>query len=258
MLVGAGTVTTVEMAQSAVEAGARYIISPGLNPKVVRWCQQHDVPVLPGVATPTDVEAAMDLGLATLKFFPAEQNGGIPMLKALGAPYRNVKFIPTGGVGPKNLVDYLDLPNVVACGGSWMAPTELIDAGEFDQITAICAQSVKLMHGFKLLHVGVNNPDQAEAKKVADTLCGLFGLEQTETPGAYFAGTAVEVMKSPFLGEHGHIAFSTNDVERAVAYFERRGVEFTEEGMSRDAKGIVAIYFKQPVGGFYLHLRRKP
>lgn len=258
VLVGAGTVTSAEMAQQAVEAGARYIVSPGFSPAVVRWCLANGVPVLPGVATPTEVEAALALGLTELKFFPAALNGGIPMLRALASPYRQVRFIPTGGVSEANLNDYLALPNVLACGGSWVCPPALADAGEFDRITQLCAQSVRTMHGFSLLHVGLSSRDAAEAQQNCTAFAQLFGFPVSEAPGAFFAGTALEAVKGPSFGEKGHIAIAANSVERAVAYFEARGCRFRTEGAVRDEKGLVAVYFEQEIGGFALHLRRRP
>lgn len=258
ILVGAGTVTSVALAKQAVEAGAKYIVSPGLNPAVVRWCQEQGVPVLPGVATPTEVEAAMELGLTTLKFFPAEQNGGVKMLKALAAPYGGVRFIPTGGVSGANLNEYLAQPNVIACGGSWICPPALVDAGDWAAVEGLCRQAVAAMHGFQLLHVGLNSRDEAEARANCEAFAGMFGFPVIELPGAFFAGTAMEVVKRPFLGEKGHIAVSTNSVERAMAWFEARGYRFRAEGVARDEKGLVAVYFEQEVGGFAVHLRRKP
>lgn len=257
LLVGAGTVTTAEMAQRAVRAGARYIVSPGLNPEVVKWCLANDVAVLPGVATPTEIEAAMALGLTTLKFFPAAQNGGIPMLKALASPYGGVRFVPTGGVNLANLVEYLDLPNVAACGGSWICPPDRIDAGDWAGIERLCQEAVRTLHGFALLHIGLNSRDENEARENCSAFAELFGFPVQELPGAFFAGTAMEVVKKPFLGEKGHIAISTNNVERAMAWFAARGVAFREEGVTRDQKGILAVYFEQEIGGFALHLRRK-
>ena len=120
MLVGAGTVLTVEQASRAKDAGASFIVSPGLNPEVVSWCLEAGVPVLPGVCTPSDIEKALSLGLKTVKFFPAEASGGVAMLKAMSAPYGDVRFMPTGGINEKNLLAYLSFPKVVACGGSFM------------------------------------------------------------------------------------------------------------------------------------------
>lgn len=137
MLVGAGTVLTAQQAEQAVRAGAQYIVAPGFDPAVVGWCQEHQVPVLPGVATPTEINMALARGLTLLKFFPAEELGGVRMLKALYGPYQEVKFIPTGGINVQTLPEYLALPNVVACGGSWMATGKLISEGQFDEITRV-------------------------------------------------------------------------------------------------------------------------
>ena len=140
----AGTVLTVENAERAVNAGAKGIISPGTNPKVVTWCIAHGVPVIPGCATPTEIEACMRMGLDTVKIFPAEVVGGVKMLKALSGPYSNMKFMPTGGVNLSNVVDYLALQNVIACGGSWIVPEKLLDAGEFNQIERLVREAANL------------------------------------------------------------------------------------------------------------------
>ena len=137
MIVGAGTVLSVDQADQAVSAGARFIVSPGFNPKVVDWCLDQQIPVTPGVATPTEINMALDKGLEILKFFPAEALGGIKTLRALAAPYGGVRFIPTGGVNAENLGEYLSLPYVHACGGSWLAKSELISAGKFAEITRL-------------------------------------------------------------------------------------------------------------------------
>ncbi|MCB2100986.1 MAG: bifunctional 4-hydroxy-2-oxoglutarate aldolase/2-dehydro-3-deoxy-phosphogluconate aldolase [Rhodobacterales bacterium] len=134
-LLGAGTVLNIEQARRAVAAGARFLVAPGLNPEVVRCARELGVPMLPGVCTPTDIEAAMGLGLEVLKFFPAEAMGGVKMIKALAAPYRSVKFVPTGGISPGNLADYLALPSVHACGGSWLVKGDRVAAGDFQAIT---------------------------------------------------------------------------------------------------------------------------
>ncbi len=134
LLAGAGTVLSVRQAEEAVAAGARFLVSPGFGPAVVDWCLERGVPVVPGVCTPTDIQAALDRGLSTLKFFPAEPAGGAAYLKAICAPFGSVEFIPTGGVSAANLGSYLALKQVVACGGSWMAPAEWIRGRQFDRI----------------------------------------------------------------------------------------------------------------------------
>lgn len=145
IIVGAGTVLWVDQADRAVSAGARFIVSPGLNPKVVDWCIEHEVPVTPGVATPTEIEMALDKGLKILKFFPAEALGGLAMLKAIAAPYGGVKFIPTGGINQDNLADYLAHRSVHCCGGSWLVKAKLISAGRFDEITRLTEEAVAVV-----------------------------------------------------------------------------------------------------------------
>ena len=146
MLLGAGTVITVEQAEKAIQCGAKYIISPGLDKDVVKYCQAQDVPVTPGIITPTELQKALKLGLEVVKFFPAEAAGGVKYLKALGGPFPQVKFIPTGGVSTANLTDYLVLPQVVACGGSWLVKKNMIAAGEFDKIEQLAREAIALVH----------------------------------------------------------------------------------------------------------------
>ncbi len=142
MLAGAGTVLTPQQAKEARDAGAHFIVAPGFNPAVVDYCLEHDIPVYPGVCTPTDIEAALMKGLKTLKFFPAEPAGGVPYLKAISAPYTMVDFMPTGGINASNIGSYLAMKNIVACGGSWMAPNDWIAAKQFDRIREATAQAV--------------------------------------------------------------------------------------------------------------------
>lgn len=144
IVVGAGTVLNVETVKRAVDAGATFIVSPGFSEKVVAYCIDHKIPVIPGCVTPTEIQMALEHGLDTVKFFPAEAVGGIKVLQAFAAPFAQVKFIPTGGITEKNLSDYLSFPPVIACGGSWMVTKELIAAGEFAKITAMTANAVAL------------------------------------------------------------------------------------------------------------------
>lgn len=144
-LVAAGTVLTPKQADVAMAAGASFIVSPGLNPTVVKHCIDKGYPIIPGVCTPSEVEMGMSLGLSYLKFFPAEAAGGVNMIKSMAAPYTKIKFMPTGGIGPKNLADYLNCKAVIACGGSWMVPGDMITAGKFDEIEKLTAQAVALL-----------------------------------------------------------------------------------------------------------------
>ena len=134
LLVGAGTVLSASQAETAIEAGAKFIVSPGLNPEVVRYCVARGVPVTPGIQTPSEMEQAIELGLSVVKFFPAEPAGGLPMIKALAAPYTQLRFMPTGGINPSNVRDYLAFDKIIACGGSWMVKSDLVKGGQFDEI----------------------------------------------------------------------------------------------------------------------------
>ena len=142
MLVGAGTVLTIEQVDKAVNAGAKFIVSPGLNPKVVKYCVDKGIIIMPGCMTPSEIEQAIELGLDLVKFFPAEAAGGIKMIKAMSAPYGNIKFMPTGGINEENMNDYLSFSKVIACGGSWMVKEDLIKNGEFDKITELSKRAI--------------------------------------------------------------------------------------------------------------------
>ena len=146
MIVGAGTVLTKEQVDRAVAAGARFIVTPGLDQEIVRYCMEKDIPVTPGVVTPSELAQAYALGLRLVKFFPAEPSGGLPMIKALAAPYNMMQFMPTGGISAATLTDYLHYEKIFACGGSWMVKGSLIKAGEFDKITELTREAVELVH----------------------------------------------------------------------------------------------------------------
>ena len=150
MLVGAGTVLTTDQVDRAVAAGAKFIVSPGLNPRIVKYCVEKGIVITPGCANASDMEQALENGLEVVKFFPAEPAGGLNMIKALAAPYVGLKFMPTGGISPKNVRDYLAYNRIIACGGSWMVKNDLVKAGDFATITEMakeCVQIVKESRG---------------------------------------------------------------------------------------------------------------
>ena len=149
MLVGAGTVLTIEQVDRAVNAGAKFIVSPGFDAEIVDYCLDKNIPVFPGCITPSEVAQAVKRGLKVIKFFPAEQSGGVAMIKAMGAPYTMVKFMPTGGISAKNLAEYLSCSNIVCCGGSWMVKGDLISDGKFDEITALTKEAVQLVKSIR-------------------------------------------------------------------------------------------------------------
>ncbi|MSA03628.1 bifunctional 4-hydroxy-2-oxoglutarate aldolase/2-dehydro-3-deoxy-phosphogluconate aldolase [Lactonifactor sp. BIOML-A3] len=257
MLIGAGTVLTTEQVDRAVAAGARFIVSPGLNPDIVRYCKKKGVPITPGTSSPSDVEQALSLGLDVVKFFPAEACGGLNMIKAMAAPYTNMMFMPTGGISAQNLNSYLAFPKILACGGSWMVKGDLIDAGNFDTIRRLTRETVETMLGFELKHVGINCQNEEEADLTASSFEKLFGFAKKTGNSSVFAGTAVEAMKSPYLGANGHIAIGTNSVARAVHYLESQGFTFNMDSAKYKGDCINAIYLNGEIGGFAVHLVQK-
>lgn len=258
MLVGAGTVLTPEQADRAVAAGAKFIVSPGLNPKVVSHCKEIGVLVIPGCSTPSDLEAAIELGLETVKFFPAEAAGGLPMIKAMSAPYGQLKFMPTGGINEDNMLSYFAFDKVLACGGSFMVKDDLIENGDFDAIEQITRSAVLKMLGFELRHIGINTENADEAMRAAERLSVLFGLSVKEGRSSIFAGKEYELMKAPGRGKNGHIAVACNSLERAEAFLRSFGVSFIDETRAFNAKGQESVvYLAEEIGGFAFHLVRK-
>ncbi|MCC4816344.1 2-dehydro-3-deoxyphosphogluconate aldolase [Vibrio lentus] len=146
MLIGAGTVLNREQAIAAKEAGATFVVSPGFNPNTVKACQEIGIDIIPGVNNPSTVEAALEMGLTTLKFFPAEASGGINMVKSLLAPYTDIEIMPTGGINPNNIKDYLAIPRVLACGGTWMVDKKLIEEGNWEELAHLTREAVKLIN----------------------------------------------------------------------------------------------------------------
>ena len=258
MLVGAGTVLTTEQVDRAVNAGAKFIVSPGLNPKVVKYCVDKGIPVTPGCANPSDVEVAIELGLEVVKFFPAEAAGGLNMIKSMAAPYTKMKFMPTGGINAKNLTSYLDFNKIIACGGSWMVSKDMVNAKDWDGITALTKEAVGTMLGFKLLHVGINNANENDAANDSATLGTLLGQNVKPGNSSIFVGTMIEMMKTPGRGTHGHICVQTNYLDRAIYHLEKRGFTFDESSFKYDDKGNLKVaYMTDEIAGFAIHFNNK-
>ena len=258
MLVGAGTVLTIEQADRAVKAGAKFIVSPGLNPEVVKWCQAHEVPVIPGIVTPTEMAQAIGLGLTMVKFFPAEPAGGLKYIRAIAAPYTMMKFMPTGGINAKNLTNYLDFKKIIACGGSWMVNKDMIAAKDWAGITALTKEAVATMLGFKLLHVGVNNASEEVASTESAKFATLLGQDVKVGNSSMFVGSLIEMMKNPGRGTHGHICIQTNYLDRAIYHLEKRGFAFDESSFKYNDKGELTVaYLKDEIAGFAVHFNQK-
>lgn len=258
ILLGAGTVLTTNQADRAWAAGARYIVSPGFNPRVVQHCLDKGYPILPGCSSPSDIEQAIELGLTAVKIFPAGALGGVATIKALAGPYTEMQYVPTGGVDAKNLLEYLSFPKVLACGGSWMVPQSAVETKDWAKIQALASEAVDLLLGFEIVHIGVNSANEQDAKAAAERLSKLFHWPIREGQANYFVGTGVEIMKTPFLGAHGHVAIGTNSVERAQWHLERRGFTFNKETARKGPDGKLRfVYLAEEIAGFAFHLIQK-
>ncbi len=269
MLVGAGTVLTKAQADDAINAGAKFIVAPGLNEEIVKYCIEKNVPVIPGVATPSEVEQALSLGLDVVKFFPAEQAGGVKMIKALAAPYKNVKFMPTGGIDAKNILDYAKLPMVLACGGSFMVKKEFVAQKKFEEITKLSKEAVAKIQSLKNCDTDIKNEKtakKADATKKIVTFgelmlrlapMGYMRFVQADTFGATYGGGEANVavslanfgLNAQFvtkLPEHEIGQCAVNSLRRfgvdtsaIVRGGERIGIYYLEKGASQRPSKVI-------------------
>jgi len=257
MLIGAGTVLTLDKAKESVDAGAEFIVSPGLDTELVEWCQNKKVAITPGVVTPTDIQQALKYNLTILKFFPAGVFGGVKGCKALYGPYRMVKFIPTGGANKDNLGDYADKNFVHAIGGSWLCKASDINNKNFDKITQNVSESINILLGFELAHIGINTENEKESLAAAEMFSDAFGFNLKKGNSSNFSGTGIEVNKSEGLGSMGHIAIRTNSIPRALYYLGKKGYEVDWSTRKGTEEKTVTVYLKKEIGGFAVHLLQK-
>ena len=225
LLLGAGTVLTTEQVDKAVNAGAKFIVTPGYNPKVVNYCVERGIPIVPGCMDTNAIEMALEAGLDTVKFFPAEAAGGLPMMKALAGPYTSLKFIPTGGVSKDNLKEYLGFKKVVACGGSWMVKGDLVKKDQFDEIERLSREAVAAMLDLKISQVKAGGIEEGLQ---APLLAGLLGCGEAA----------------------GCIEITTTSLERAMYHLGKQGVEFCEACGKE-------VCLKQKVNGMTVKLTEK-
>ena len=257
VLLCAGTVLTTDQVDRAVNAGAAAIVSPGLNPEVVKYCTSKNIPICPGTGNPSDIEVALSLGLKAVKFFPAEPLGGLKLLKAMAAPYTTMKFMPTGGINENNMLDYLAFDKILCCGGSWMVPADAVAAKDWNRITELTRSAVNAMLGFELRHIGINCEDAETSMAEAKKLANLLGWPIKEGNSSNFVGTGIELNKYMGRGKNGHIAIGTNSVKRAKWHLEQRGFKFIEDSAVVKNGKLIAIYLEDEIGGFACHLVQK-
>lgn len=258
MLVGAGTVLTCEQVDKAISAGAKFLVAPGFNPVVIKHCLDKGVLFIPGVSSGSEIEQALDMGLTAVKFFPAEQAGGLPYIKALCGPYSGIRFMPTSGINENNMLEYLAFERVFACGGSWMVTPQLISQENWSEITALCKNAVNKMLGFELAHVGINCSDEFAASDIAKQFNSAFGFGINDGNSSVFANQGLEIMKSMYLGKNGHLAIKTNSIVRSIYALKNRGYEVDIKTAKYDKAGkMTAIYLTKEIGGFAVHLLQK-
>lgn len=258
MLLGAGTVLTTEQADRAMAAGASFIVSPGFDPNVTRHVIEKGGIMMPGTCSAGEMQQAMNLGCEGIKFFPAEANGGVAMLKNIGGALKTAKWMCTGGINAKNVNDYLAYDQIFAVGGTWMCKSDKIKAGAWGEITAMCKEAVDTMLGLELAHIGINCADDTEAMKTAETLGALLNMAVKPGNSSIFVGKKeFEIMKKPGRGTHGHIAIRTNNVDRAIYHLGLRGVKFDMDSKNVKNGKTVAIYMADEIAGFAIHLVQK-
>ena len=257
MMVGAGTVVTLDQCMQAIACGAKFIVSPGFDEEVVAWCCENQIPVTPGCVTPTEIMAALKFDLKVLKFFPANVYGGLSALKSLSGPFGGVKFIPTGGVNQANLAEFVSNPHIHAVGGSWVCPKAEIAAGNFEKITALCAEARKAVLGYEIEHVGINCADADVSRSVTDQFSAAFNLAPKYGNSSNFAGPGIEVMKKMYYGTNGHLAVLTNKMEAAVADVQAKGYTLNMDTASYKNGRMAVVYLNEEFGGFAVHLKQR-
>jgi len=257
VLVGAGTVITLDQCKAAVDAGAKFIVSPGFDSKVVEWCLANNIAVTPGCVTPTEITQALSLGINIIKFFPANVYGGLSAMKSLAAPFKGVKFIPTGGVSGSNMAEYILAPFVHAVGGSWICAQSDIAAGNFDKITSLSKDAIQTALGFEWGHIGINNDSPETSMDICNFFDKAFGTGIKTGELSNFASPAIEVLKFNFLGDHGHIAIKTNCIHRAMSLLEKRAFSFDMSTAKYKDEKLIAVYLTEHHGGFAIHLLQK-
>ena len=258
MLVGAGTILSVPQAEEAAAAGADFIVSPGCSRAVVQRCQELGVPIVPGCVTPTEIEAGLAMGLNVFKFFPSEALGGMENIRQLCGPYGNIRFIPTAGISFSNMEKYLASDRIAAVGGSFMAPSAMVDACDWDGISALCREAVARSMGFSLAHIGINGADREQGLATAQWFADRFGFPVKEGGKSNFAGTVVEACNGKFPGQAGHIAIGTWSPLRAEAYLRAHGVPLREEFRNVTPQGeLKAVYLEEEIAGFAVHIVKR-
>lgn len=256
-LAGAGTVRTLEQAKAVKEAGADYIVTPAYDEKIADWCKENQMPLLPGVTTPYEINKAVSNGFTTLKFFPAENYGGAKTIKALAGPFPEVSFMPTGGINTRNMGQYLANPNVSMVGGGWICNADLLDQEDYEGITRKAREALDQFLGYEVVHVGINTENTTEGIAVAESIASVFKMPVHKGELSNFVGTGFEVNNFKGLGKFGHVAIDTNRIESAEYYLKKENREMNEESRVIVNGKTKVVYLKDEFAGFAIHLRQR-
>ncbi len=250
IIIGAGTILTKEQVDSALNAGAEFIVSPGLNPEIVKYCQSKKIPIIPGCSNASDIEIALSLGLDTEKNFPAEPLGGLSMIKALSAPYTQMNFIPTGGINANNINEYLRFDKIIACGGTWMIDKAALKNKDFSKIEVLTREAVNTMLNIQIKEVRINSSNQD------DPFSQQLEKEVKGYHKDFFESHFIKVVnEESSLITQGSILMGVNSVQLAKYYFEAVGYTFDDSTIDIDQNGhIKSIYFKKNICGFSIQL----
>ncbi len=259
MLVLAGTVLSVEQAQSAVSAGAKCIVSPGYDEEVVEWCIKNNVAVIPGIADASQIQKALKKGLHVLKLFPAESLGGTKVLDAFAGPFAQCMFMPTGGINADNMTLYAKKKNVIAISGSWIATKQNIASQDWESITLASERALLSLQGFEFAHVGMNSTNESQVQDAA-VLLKAFGFLPVEKEDSIFCGSDFEILK-PTSKEKNHITILANNIERALHYLNKKGfalVDGTQQyAGTGENKALSFVQLNKSLCGFDIHLKRR-
>jgi 2-dehydro-3-deoxyphosphogluconate aldolase / (4S)-4-hydroxy-2-oxoglutarate aldolase len=247
MLIGAGTVLDIDQVKRAVEAGSEFIVTPGFNPKVVGYCRENNIPIVPGVNSPTQIEAALELGVKIVKFFPAEASGGIEFIKAVSAPFEQIKFVATGGINLENLNSYLSTKSVIACGGSWMVKPDVISAKNFAEVTRSASESINRILGFQIQSVGINEDNDSVKNENTDFFSGIKINNQS----------GIKFFTDKGSSKKGLMEISTININRALFYLEKQGMKPKKETIVEEKGKITSFVLEKNASGFEVRIVQK-
>ncbi|WP_022666372.1 bifunctional 4-hydroxy-2-oxoglutarate aldolase/2-dehydro-3-deoxy-phosphogluconate aldolase [Desulfospira joergensenii] len=251
MMVGAGTVLTPDQVEQARDAGAGYMVSPGYNPRIVRYCLDAGILIIPGIDSPSGIELAIEAGLSVLKFFPAQFSGGIDGLKSMAAPFKNrIRFLPLGGITPENISDYVRCGEVLAVGGTWIAKNEIIREGDFSRITQNAREAMALLHGFEFSGLELNVCGKNQDADLLDTLSRVFTLPRSGL-------TALRALEDGDSNLSGKIRIACNNIKRGAMWLKNQSIQADTELVELESKDETSVVLAGRPGGFRIQLIEK-